>query len=273
MWRIVWYVNRLRHLRVGHRVFWCFAYSKWSFQDISMDFVTKLLPSSKAQNTQCPTIVDHFSKLCMLIPCKANVIAKDVSSINTHFVDCLEPWCRTSMQILLQTSKGLCLIILVLRWSFLAHLTHRRTEGRRFTHLMCWSHASMIKKINGNYFCVRFHQFWMILIPMLLARQNMRQRLGDLSILFKHNLLQRLPKQKVTKNYAEIYSRASSYVCRRLKSCTLVKRINIGKMLWSMKVIGFIYESWCNAYSKSIRNVPSCLVGCMVSIRLPLPPS
>ena len=48
------------------------------FQDISMDFVTNLPPSVPLRNTQCLTIVDRFSKFCMLIPCKANC--------TTHYV-------------------------------------------------------------------------------------------------------------------------------------------------------------------------------------------
>ena len=51
------------------------------FEDISMDFVTNLPPSPGAWNTQCLTIVDRFSKFCMLIPCKANVTAQDVARL------------------------------------------------------------------------------------------------------------------------------------------------------------------------------------------------
>ena len=37
------------------------------FEDISMDFVTNLPRSPSTRNTQCLTIVDRFSKFCMLI--------------------------------------------------------------------------------------------------------------------------------------------------------------------------------------------------------------
>ena len=46
-----------------------------------MDFVTNLPPSSNARNTQCLTIVDRFSKFCMLIPCKTNCSAHDIARL------------------------------------------------------------------------------------------------------------------------------------------------------------------------------------------------
>lgn len=72
-------------MRVSHRKLAGFLHSleilDQPFEQISMDAVTNLPPSLGSRNAMCLNIVDRFSKLVMLIPCKGTIYAQDAPSL------------------------------------------------------------------------------------------------------------------------------------------------------------------------------------------------